>query len=285
MDLDRKTGLVLEGGAMRGMYTAGVLDVLMEQNIRVAGMIGVSAGAVFGCNYKSRQLGRTIRYNKRFCSDPRYGDFRSLLKTGNIFDEELCYHLIPEEFDPFDRKAFADNPMAFYVTCTDVHTGLPVYHRCDRGDGRDLKWMQASASMPLLSKVVSVDGQDMLDGGISDAIPVSWFRSQGYEKSIVVLTRPEGYRKKPNKYLFAMKHMLKEYPAVVDAMARRHERYNSTLDEVERLAQAGDILVLRPSRLVKVSRTEKNPDRLQALYDLGREDAAADMEKITKFVM
>lgn len=285
MALDRKTGLVLEGGAMRGMYTAGVLDVFMEQDIRVSGMIGVSAGAVFGCNYKSRQPGRTIRYNKRFCRDSRYGDFRSLLKTGNIFDEELCYHLIPEKFDPFDWKAFQDNPMEFYVACTDVHTGKPVYHRCDKGDGRDLKWMQASASMPLVSKVVSVDGQDMLDGGISDSIPVSWFRSQGYEKSIVVLTRPEGYRKQANKYLFAIKRILKDYPAVFEAMGERHEKYNQTLDEVERLAQAGDIFVLRPSRLIKVSKTERSPERLQALYDLGREDAVAAMEQIKKFLM
>ena len=191
-----KTGLVLEGGAMRGMYTAGVLDVMLEQQVQVDAVVGVSAGAVFGCNYKSRQIGRTIRYNKAYCRDPRYMSIRSLIKTGDLFGEEFCYHELPERLDPFDLETFESNPVEFYVAATDVHTGKPVYHKCTDGKEEDLQWMRASASMPVVSRVVSVGGYELLDGGISDSIPVNWFRSQGYEKSIVVLTRAEGYRKK-----------------------------------------------------------------------------------------
>ena len=166
-----KTGLVLEGGAMRGLYTAGILDVLMEEKIQVDGVIGVSAGAVFGCNYKSGQIGRTLRYNMKFCGDKRYGTLHSLLKTGDIYDVDLCYHQIPEILDPFDNEAFAKNPAEFFVVCTDVETGKAVYHKCTDCGRDDLKWMQASASMPLVSKVVEIDGYKLLDGGVADSIP------------------------------------------------------------------------------------------------------------------
>ena len=162
-----KTGLVLEGGAMRGMYTAGILDVLMEEKIQVDGVIGVSAGAVFGCNYKSGQIGRTLRYNMKFCGDKRYGTLHSLLKTGDIYDVDLCYHQIPEILDPFDNEAFVKNPAEFFVVCTDVETGKAVYHKCTDCGRDDLKWMQASASMPLVSKVVEIDGYKLLDGGVA----------------------------------------------------------------------------------------------------------------------
>ena len=168
-----KTGLILEGGAMRGMYTAGVLDVMMENNIWVDGAVGVSAGAVFGCNYKSKQIGRTIRYNKKYGRDPRYAGFHSLLKTGDYFGTEFCYHEIPERLDPFDTETFEKNPVEFYVVGTDVTTGKAVYHKCTNGKDKDLEWFRASASMPLLSNIVEVDGYRLLDGGIADSIPGS----------------------------------------------------------------------------------------------------------------
>jgi len=133
-----KTGLILEGGAMRGMFTAGVLDVLMEQGITVDGMVGVSAGAVFGCNYKSHQIGRTIRYNTTYCNDKRYASFRNLLRTGNLYSEDFCYHEVPEKLDPFDDKAFRESPMDYFVVCTDVRTGDPIYHKCRKGDAEDV---------------------------------------------------------------------------------------------------------------------------------------------------
>ena len=167
-----KTGLVLEGGAMRGMFTAGVLDVLMEHGIVLDGAIGVSAGAVFGCNYKSHQIGRVIRYNTQYCNDKRYASFGNLLRTGNLYSEQFCYHTVPEKLDVFDAKAFAENPMDFFVVCTDVRTGDPIYHKCRTGDAEDIQWMQASASMPLAAKIVKIGHYQLLDGGIADSIPV-----------------------------------------------------------------------------------------------------------------
>ena len=196
-----KTGLVLEGGAMRGMFTAGVLDVLMEHGIVLDGAIGVSAGAVFGCNYKSHQIGRVIRYNTQYCNDKRYASFGNLLRTGNLYSEQFCYHTVPEKLDVFDAKAFAENPMDFFVVCTDVRTGDPIYHKCRTGDAEDIQWMQASASMPLAAKIVKIGHYQLLDGGIADSIPVRFFESIGYKRNLIVLTQPKGFVKKKNKML------------------------------------------------------------------------------------
>ena len=279
-----KTGLVLEGGAMRGMYTAGVLDVLMEKKIQVDGAIGVSAGAVFGCNYKSGQIGRTLRYNLKFCGDKRYGTIHSLLKSGDIYDVDFCYHQIPEIIDPFDNDAFVKNPAEFYVVCTDVNTGKAVYHKCTDCGREDLKWMQASASMPLVSKIVETDGYQLLDGGIADSIPIMWFRRQGYKKNLVILTRPDGYRKKKMKFQGAVNLMLHRYPNLAKAMARRYKVYNKTLEKIEELKAKGEVMVLCPSHLIEVSRLEKDPEKLKALYQLGREDAMKNLDSIRAFL-
>lgn len=279
-----KTGMVLEGGAMRGMYTAGVLDVLMEQGIQVDGMVGVSAGAVFGCNYISRQIGRAIRYNTRYCRDPRYGDFRSLLKSGDIYEEEFCYHELPDKLDPFDWETYKNSPVEFYVACTDVKTGRAVYHRCT-GEKEDLRWMQASASMPFVSRIVEIGGRQLLDGGISDSIPVNWFRGIGYEKNLVVLTRPEGFRKKPPRGLPFLQQMIRKYPALSMAVKTRHIRYNQTLDQLQELEKAHLALVLRPSRRIRVSKLERHPEKLKALYMLGRKDTEQRLEEIRQFLV
>ncbi len=278
-----KTGMVLEGGAMRGMYTAGVLDVLMEQGIRADGVIGVSAGAVFGCNYKSHQIGRVIRYNTKYCRDRRFGDVRSLIKSGDVYEEDFCYRELPDKLDPFDWETFRNDPMEFYVTCTDVETGRAVYHKCT-GEREDMRWMQASASMPFVSRVVKIGERQLLDGGISDSIPVNWFRSIGYDRNLVVLTRPEGYRKKPSKGLTLLKQMIRQYPAVALAMKTRHIRYNQTLDQLEKLEKEGLALVLRPSKRIKVSKLERHPEKLKALYMLGRKDTEQRLEEIRRFM-
>ena len=214
-----KTGLVLEGGAMRGMFTAGVLDVLMEHGIVLDGAIGVSAGAVFGCNYKSHQIGRTIRYNTEYCKDKRYASFGNLLRTGNLYSEQFCYHTVPEKLDPFDAKTFREDPMDFFVVCTDVRTGDPIYHKCRTGDAEDIQWMQASASMPLAAKIVKIGHYQLLDGGIADSIPVRFFESIGYKRNLIVLTQPKGFVKKKNKMLPAIRARYLRYPAFVDAVA------------------------------------------------------------------
>ena len=278
------TGLVLEGGAMRGLYTAGILDVMMENDIRVDAAIGVSAGALFGCNYKSGQIGRAVRYNTQYCRDPRHGTLRSLLKTGDLYDVDFCYRELPRELDVFDTEAFRANPLPFYVVCTDAVTGQPVYHRCDTGDDNDLTWMRASGSLPVVSRAVEVDGYQLLDGGIADSIPVDYFRSLGYRRNIVVLTREAGYRKRGGKGEALMNAALRRYPAVAKAMAARAEMYNRQLDTVARLEAAGECLVFRPSLPVTLSHTEHDPDKLRALYELGRSDAEARLPRLREFV-
>ena len=185
-----KTALSMEGGAMRGMFTCGVIDVLMENGITFDAAAGISAGAAFGCNYKSRQIGRPIRYNKRYGSDPRYMSFRSLLKTGDLYNADFCYRELPDVLDPFDRKAFRDNPMAFYIGATDVKTGKSVYHLCSDGEERDILWMRASASMPLVSRPVDVDGYLLLDGGITDPVPLDHMQSLGFDRHVVMSGMP-----------------------------------------------------------------------------------------------
>lgn len=279
-----KTGMVLEGGAMRGMYTAAVLDVMMEHDIQVDGVVGVSAGATFGVNYKSRQIGRTLRYNLKYSKNSRYVSLKSLITTGDLFGADFCYIELPTNLDPFDQKAYIENPVKFYVVATDVHTGKALYHLCDKGDEEDTQWIRASASMPILSRVVSVGGYDMLDGGISDSIPISWFRSIGYKRNIVILTRPEGYRKEKNGLLPLVKFSMRRYPKIVEAMAHRHEMYNDSIDELHRLVEEGDTFVLAPSVDLGIKRAETDPAELQRVYDIGIKDACDNLEAMRAFL-
>ena len=186
---------------MRGMFTAGVIDVMMENGIEYDGIIGVSAGAAFGCNYKSKQIGRVIRYNMKFCNDKRYSGIRSLLKTGNIYNTDFAYGEVPLKHDVFDFDTYQNTPMDFYVVCTDIETGEAVYHIYGGKDDHGFDWIRASASMPMVSQIVEIDGQKLLDGGIADSIPVRYFETIGYDKTIVVLTQPEHYQKKPNRLM------------------------------------------------------------------------------------
>ena len=279
-----KIGMVLEGGGMRGMYTAGILDVMLENEIKIDGIVGVSAGTVFGCNYKSKQIGRAIRYNKKYCRDPRYGSMRSFLKTGDIFDKDFCYNKLPKELDPFDYRTFEENPMEFYATCTDAHTGKPVYKRCYTGDDKELEWFRASASMPLVSKVVEIDGGAYLDGGIADSIPSRWMMEKGFDKNIVILTRPEGYRKTRNKLMWLMRIVLHKYPNMIKVMKNRHVHYNESLDEVYRLRDEGKVLLFCPDAGMDVGRTESNPDKLEEVYRMGRKQAFAKLEELRAFM-
>ena len=280
-----KTGLVLEGGAMRGMYTAGVLDAMMENDITVDGIIGVSAGATFGCNFKSRQIGRTIRYNMKYSKDPRYVGLRSLIKTGDIYGADFCYKQIPEKLDVFDVKTYKENPMEFYVVATDIMTGKPVYHLCPNGDGKDIEWYRASASMPLVSRIVEIDGMKMLDGGISDSIPIHKFREMGYKKNIIILTQHDGYRKKKSEALPIIKlKMGKKYPNLVHDMEIRHEMYNKTLDDIREMEKSGEVYVIRPKEPIKIKRTEKDAAKLKALYDIGKREGDMHIDRIKDFL-
>ena len=276
-------GLVLEGGAMRGMFTAGVLDVFMENGIAFPAAVGVSAGAAFGCNLKSRQIGRVIRYNKRYCNDRRYCSFYSLITTGDLFGADFCYRELPEELDVFDKEAYEQNPMAFYAVATDVLTGQPVYKRLDRADENCFLWMRASASMPMVSRPVQVDGFTLLDGGMSDSIPLRFMQEQGYEKNVVVLTRPRNYRKKPSNPAL-MKTALRKYPAMVRVMERRHEMYAYEQRLVFESEKQGNTLVLCPDAPLEVGRIEHDPEKLQKAYDEGRNIALRALERIKEFL-
>lgn len=278
-----KTGLILEGGAMRGLFTAGIIDVMMERGIDFDGVIGVSAGAAFGCNFKSRQPGRVIRYNKRFCRDPRYCGWRSLIKTGDLFGGEFCYHELPDRLDLFDRAAYDANPLPFYAVCTDVATGEPVVHRCDDAE-ESLEWLRASASMPLVSRIVTIDGRGYLDGGISDSVPLRTFEGMGYEKNVVVLTQPADYVKKPNRMMPLFRWRLKAYPRVVAALADRHRAYNQTLAYVRRREAAGAAFVIRPKAALPIGHMCHDAERLEAVYQIGRETAEACLPALKSFM-
>ena len=279
-----KTGLIMEGGAMRGMFTAGVLDVLMENGLVTDGAIGVSAGAVFGCNYKSHQIGRVIRYNTEYCNDKRYASFKNLVKTGNLYSEQFCYHEVPEKLDPFNEAAFAASPMDFFVVCTDVKTGEPIYHKCRKGDAEDVLWMEASASMPLAAKIVRIGHYGLLDGGVADSIPVRFFESIGYKRNLIILTQPKGYTKKKNKLLPAIRAKYFRYPAFVEAVADRHERYNETLSYISMLEQAGKDYVIRPPIPLEIGAMERDPAQLRRVYETGRAVAQIQVEKIRDFL-
>jgi predicted patatin/cPLA2 family phospholipase len=277
-------GLVLEGGAMRGLFTAGALDVWMEAGIAFDGLIGVSAGACFGCNYKSRQPGRVIRYNKRFARDPRYCSWASLMRTGDLFGAEFCYHTLPDDLDPFDSAAFSANPMAFYVVTTDCATGKPAYTRLDKVDYEALEWIRASASMPLVARPVPVGGSLHLDGGLSDGIPLRHFESIGYTRNVVVTTRPRGYRKFPSWKSTLAKPFLRKFPAVYRALKTRHEWYNRTLEYIDERVAAGAALLVAPESPLPIHRVCHDPGRMQAVYDIGREAGTAALPLVRKFL-
>lgn len=280
-----KKGLVLEGGAMRGLFTAGIIDVMMEHDVWPDGLIGVSAGAAFGCNYKSRQPGRAIRYNKRFAHDPRYSGLRSLFTTGDYFNAQFAYHTVPHEYDVFDDAAFEANPMAFVAVCTDVETGKAVYKRLDTCNEDTYDWIRASASMPLCSKVVCLEGYRLLDGGVSDSIPLEYAERNGYDRNIVILTQPSGYQKQHLSLMPLMRIGLRKYPHMVEAMDRRHLMYNSQLAYVTQAEREGRCLVIRPDGKLPIGHVCHDPEKMERVYQIGRDSGLSHLEAIRRFYL
>ena len=278
-----KIGLLLEGGAMRGIYTAGVLDLFMDNNISFDVITGVSAGTVHGLSYISGQRGRGIRYFTKYCGDKRFMSYRSLITTGNYFGVQFGYDEIPNRLDPFDNDAFDNNPTQFYATTTDLLTGAPYYAKLDTLRGENMKYVQASASMPLVSKIVTVNNKQLLDGGIADSIPIDFMLSLGCDKIVAVLTRPKGYQKRSTT-LLPYKLFYGNYPNFVTAMANRADNYNQSVKKIESLERQGKALVIRPTINYKISRTEKDPNKLRMQYNLGYSDASALLEDIKKYI-
>ena len=279
-----KKGLVLEGGAMRGLFTAGVTDVMMENGIEFDGIIGVSAGAAFGCNYKSKQIGRAVRYNLKYCNDPRYCSFRSLIKTGDLYGADFCYHEMPEKLDIFDVETFENNPTEFYVVCTNAETGKAEYKKLGKVDYDCLEWIRASASLPLVSRVVEVEGKRLMDGGMADSIPLRYFEEIGYDRNVVILTQPRGYVKGKNKMMPIIRRTLKKYPNLIKAIETRHEMYNEAVKYICEKEERGEIFVIRPEEALNIGKTEHNRDRIQAVYDMGRKTAQENIERLKQFL-
>lgn len=278
-----RLGLVLEGGGMRGVYTAGVLDFLMEKDIYADGVIGVSAGACHACSYVSKQIGRNFRVNTKYLKDKRYMSFHSLMKTGDLFGAEFIYDTIPNELDPYDYETYRNSVIKLYAVCTNLETGAAEYLECTDIE-HDVIKIRASASLPLLSRIVEVDGMKLLDGGAADSIPVLKFREMGYQKNIVVLTQYSDYRKGKNNLLPIIRRTYKNYPNFVKALEERHIHYNETLDEISRLEEKGEILVIRPTQPVNISRLEKDVTKLRTLYKQGYHDAKIKYKEILTYI-
>lgn len=279
-----KTGLVLEGGGLRVLFSVGIMDVMMDHGIRFDGIIGVSAGATMGCNYKSHQRQRALRYNLKLCGDWRYCSLRSWIKTGDLVGAEYAYHYVPTKVDIFDNDTFSADTTDFCVVCTDVHNGTPIYKRLNSLDYNGLEWLRATASLPIVSRTVNIDGKSMLDGGICNSIPLEYWQKQGYERNIVILTQPIGFRKKRTRLMPLIRLFCKKTPAVVKAMDRRHIMYNAQLDYVASESRRGNTLLLCPETPIKIGRTEMNPSKMQEVYDAGVAYANKHLDEIVRFI-
>ena len=277
-----KTGLVLEGGAMRGIYTAGVLDVFMEENIHFDGVIGVSAGALHGCSFVSGQKGRSLRYFKKYRNDKHFMSWWSFLHTGEVVEKKFCYQDIPQRLDPFDYEAFIKSDTDFYATCTNVVTGKAEYIKItDMMNQIDA--MRASASMPYVSRIVNYGGKKLLDGGCADSIPVEAFRKMGYDRLVVVLTREAGFVKKPENPKLAEVYYHK-YPHFVDTLKNRHVVYNRSLELVKKLEESGEVFLIQPDKKLDINRMESDVNIIQGAYDMGSMDARIKMKSLKEWM-
>ncbi|SDB48451.1 Predicted phospholipase, patatin/cPLA2 family [Ruminococcaceae bacterium FB2012] len=281
-----KRGLILEGGAMRGLFTAGILDVFMENGITFDGIAGISAGAIFGCNLKSHQIGRALRYNTKFSRDPRYCSLRSLIFTGDYYGVKFCYEDIPFKLDLFDTDTFGKDPAEFWVGATDADTGKPVYHLCRDGKRKDMKWIRASGSLPLVSRAVNIGGHRLLDGGMSDSVPFEFMEKRGYNRNVIILTRPDGYTKEPvsGGMKLLLKLGMRKYPKAAETMFARSEMYNRQMQEIKKREAEGSVLVIRPYEDLNISRTERDPAELERVCRIGRQVGADRLAEVKDFL-
>lgn len=270
---DHRLGIVVEGGGIRGIYAAGVLDVLSDLNLPVKGVIGVSAGAVHGCSFVSGQKGRSLRFYKRFCSDDRFFSFKTLIKTGNIVDTQFCYHDIPYIYDPFDNDTFKNSDIAYYVTCTNVETGEPEYlHLTDME--KEIDGLRASASLPYVSQIVEFRGKKLLDGGCSDRIPLKAFEKLGYDRNIVISTQPREHKVK-DRDAYLARLFYRKYPQFCETFAQSPVAYEQTQKDIDEASQKGNAFVIRPQASLGIKRLTHDPQDVQRGYDAGRRDALA----------
>lgn len=279
-----KTGLVLEGGAMRGLFTAGVIDVLMENKINFDAAIGVSAGAAFGVNLKSKQIGRVLRYNLRFAGKPYYASWKSWRRSGNLYAANFCYHILPDKLDIFDKETFMANPMRFWCVATDAATGEPVYHELHDAGYVDLEWIRASSSIPFFAHPVAIGGHYYFDGGVSDSIPYDFLIKNGVSKRVVITTQPIEYRKKQSKLYPIKKIVLREYPAVLKKLATRAKDYNAVLDKMEEDENQGNAFIIRPPYPLEIGTVEQNKEEIKRVYEIGRKKAEEILSDLINYL-
>lgn len=278
-----KAGLVLEGGGMKGIYTAGVLDYFIEQGILFSDCYGVSAGACHMCSYLSWQKGRAYRVNVDYLQDKEYCSFRSLITTGDMFGAKMLYDTIPNKLDPYDYETFSQYEGRAYAVVTNIITGKAEYKPLLEMH-RDVVAVRASASLPLISNNVYIDNTPYLDGGIADSIPIIRSLRDGNKKNVIVMTKEVGYRRKPSSNMHAIRLRYHKYPNMVRDMAKRHIIYNKTLDFIEEHEKKGHLFVIRPKSNPNVGRLEKDEKKLRALYETGYEDARLSFPDMAKYL-
>ena len=277
-----KVGLVLEGGAMRGMFTAGVLDVFMENNIKVTDIVGVSAGTLFGINYVSKQPKRALRYNLRYINDNRYMSIKSLMRTGNLINKDFTYYKLPFQLDVFDNKTFKQSDINFFATVTNIETGEAEFIKIEDAF-KQMETLRATSALPFISEIIEINGKKYLDGGIANSIPVDYFEKQNYDKIIVILTRPIDYRKKKSTDV-QFKVAYGKYPKLIEKLENRYQDYNDTVERIVELEKQGKVLVIRPDEEITIKRLEKDTDKLQHVYDLGIKNGKESIERVKNYL-
>ena len=280
-----KTGLVLEGGALRAVFSSGVCDALLEHNIMTDYLIGVSAGIAYGVSYASRQPRRNLEVVTKYAPDRRYMGMSNLADKDNrsYFGLEFAYDIIPNQLVPFDYDAFEAFPGDVEAVVTNLNTGKAEYMSLPRRDKKAVI-VQASCAMPLLFPIYHIDGQPYLDGGIADGIPWQRALDRGCDRAIVVLSRPRDYVRKPDKLLPLIRRKYREYPALIEAMESRAQRYNEDRAHMFELEREGRLLVLAPVSTLGVSRTERDTEKLRLLWGAGYQMAMERMDEIRAFV-
>ena len=278
-----KVGLVLEGGGMRALFTAGVLDALLDvKELNIDGIVGVSAGALFGANYVSGQKERAIRYNKKYARDKRYMGFYSWITTGNAVNEEFAFYEIPFKLDVFDQEKFKESKIDFHVVMTNIENGQAEYILIE-DVLEQMEYLRATSALPFASKIIEINGKKYLDGGISDSIPIDYCESLGYDKIILILTRPEDAHKN-DKLSFLYKLVYRKYPNLVERLINMGKDYEIVLKKIKDLENKNKIFVIRPPQVLKIGRLEKNEDKIQNVYDIGLNTGKKEIDNLLKYL-
>lgn len=278
-------GLVLEGGGMRGVYTGGVLEYFSEQELIFPYIIGVSAGACNAASYISRQKGRNKQVTIDLINHPKYLSYKNYLRNKQLLGMDFIFDEIPNQIVPFDYQTFAQAEQKFYIGTTDCHTGKPYYFEKSKLPNNDFATvLKASSSLPLIAPIVKYNGMNLLDGGISDPVPIKKSVLDGNKKNVVILTRNSGYQKKKQRFSWLLNRSYKNYPSLIEKMKERHNHYNFSLNYIEEQEKLGNIFVFRPSKALKVGRLERDKAKLTELYNLGYDDAKRLHQKLTTWL-